>query len=237
MALWPNLVTTTATLQLETFFVFLTLLTFLVLLPVATRDRPPLGRLVAGGVLVGLVALVRPTIALVVVALAVARVLARMPWRETLRALAVVVLAMIVALAPWTVRNAVRLHAFVPISTGIGITVCVSRNDEATGRLDTGIMTRQCRPHGHYSTLAAADVAANSYATRRAIDWVIAHPQRELRMWVRRTDIAFRHDTSGIGDVSISPGPRARAHHHVGRRLVGDARARRRRHRRDVPPA
>ena len=40
VALYPNFVTTTATLQLETFFVFLVLATFLVLLPVATRERP-----------------------------------------------------------------------------------------------------------------------------------------------------------------------------------------------------
>jgi 4-amino-4-deoxy-L-arabinose transferase-like glycosyltransferase len=204
VAFYPNLVTTTATLQLETFFVFLTLATFLVLLPIATRTRPTVRRLVVGGALVGVVALVRPTIALVVVALLAARLLARLPWRETLRAVGIVTLAMVVALVPWMIRNEIRLHAFVPISTGIGITLCVSRNDEATGKLDTGIMTRQCQPRGHYSDPAAFQVATNTYATRRAIDWVLAHPQRELRMWFRRTDIAFSHDTSGIGDIQES---------------------------------
>jgi 4-amino-4-deoxy-L-arabinose transferase-like glycosyltransferase len=204
VAFYPNLVTTTATLQLETFFVFLTLATFVVLLPIATRDRPTLRRLVAGGAMVGIVALVRPTIALVVVALLAARLLARMPWRETLRVIAIVTVAMVVALVPWTIRNELRLHAFVPMSTGVGITVCVSRNDEATGRLDTHIMERECQPHGHYTSPAAVDVATNSYATRRAIDWVMAHPQRELRMWLTRTHIAFSDDTSGIGDIRFS---------------------------------
>jgi 4-amino-4-deoxy-L-arabinose transferase-like glycosyltransferase len=208
VALYPNFVTTTATLQLETFFVFLVLATFLVLLPVATRDRPRLRRLVAGGAMVGIVALVRPTIALVLVALLVARVLARVPRRETLRSIGILVLVMIAAIAPWTIRNQLRLHAFVPISTGIGPTVCVSRNDEATGKLDTDLMFRKCQPHGHYTSPAALDVATNTYGTRRAIDWVIAHPQQELRMWWWRTYLAFSDDSSGIGDIRSTMDPR-----------------------------
>ena len=38
VALYPNLITTTATLQLETFIVALSLATMLALLPSATRD-------------------------------------------------------------------------------------------------------------------------------------------------------------------------------------------------------
>jgi 4-amino-4-deoxy-L-arabinose transferase-like glycosyltransferase len=201
VALYPNFVTTTATLQLETFFIFLTLATFIVLLPVATRERPRLRRLVAGGAMVGIVALVRPTIALLLVALLAVRMFARLPRRETLRSLGIVALVMVAAVAPWTIRNQLRLHAFVPISTGIGPTVCVSRNDEATGALDTGIIFRNCEPHRDFSSPAALDVATNNYGTRHAIDWVIAHPQPELRMWFWRTYLAFREDSSGIGDI------------------------------------
>jgi 4-amino-4-deoxy-L-arabinose transferase-like glycosyltransferase len=208
VAVYPNLVTTTATLQLETFFVFLTLATFLVLLPVANRERPRLRRLVAGGAMVGIVALVRPTIALVLVALLAARLLARLPRRETLRSIGILVLVMIAAVAPWTIRNQLRLHAFVPISTGVGVTVCVSRNDEATGTIDTDLMFRKCQPHGNYSSPVELDVATNTYATRKAINWVIAHPQQELRMWFWRTYLAFSDDSSGIGDKRGTMDPR-----------------------------
>jgi hypothetical protein len=200
VALYPNLVTTTATLQLETFFIFLTLATFLVLLPVANRERPRLRRLVAGGAMVGIVALVRPTIALLLVALLAARLLARLPRRETLRSIGILGLVMVAAVAPWTIRNQLRLHGFVPISTGVGVTVCVSRNNEATGALDTDLMFRKCQPHGNYSSPAELDVATNTYATRKAINWVIAHPQQELRMWFWRTYLAFSDDSSGIGE-------------------------------------
>jgi 4-amino-4-deoxy-L-arabinose transferase-like glycosyltransferase len=201
VAFYPNLVATTATLQLETVFVFLTLLTVFVLLPVAREDRPSLARLIAGGALTGLVALVRPTIGLVIVALLVTLLVTRMPMRALLRSVGVVVVVMVAALVPWTIRNAVRLHAFVPVSTGIGPTLCVSRNVEATGALDTGVMYRHCQPHRHFASPAALDVATNSYGTRKAVEWVTHHPLRELHGWLTRTRLAFRSDTSGLADM------------------------------------
>jgi hypothetical protein len=41
-------------------------------------------------------------------------------WRRSLVAAALVVLGIVVAVAPWTVRNAIALHRFVPVSTGAG---------------------------------------------------------------------------------------------------------------------
>jgi hypothetical protein len=108
---------------------------------------------------------------------------------------------MVLALMPWTVRNAIRLHAFVPVATGIGPTLCVSRNAEATGALDTTIMYRYCQPHRAFATPADLDVATSNYGTRRAIDWVVHHPVDELRMWGTRTRLAFRDDTSGLADT------------------------------------
>ena len=201
VAFYPNLIATTATLQLETVFVFLTLMTAYVLLPVATGDHPSVARLVSGGLLTGVVALVRPTVGLVIVALLVTLLVARVPASTLLRSVGVVVLLMVVALVPWTVRNEIRLHAFVPVSTGIGPTLCVSRNSEATGKLSTDLMYRKCQPHRHFASPAALDVATNSYGTRRAVDWVIHHPLSELRMWGTRTRLAFRDDTSGLADM------------------------------------
>jgi hypothetical protein len=201
VAFYPNLISTTATLQLETVFVFLTLLTVLVMLPVATSDRPSAVRLVAVGGLAGLVALVRPTIGLVVVALLAALLVARVPALSMLRTIALVLVAMLLALVPWTIRNAVRLDAFVPVATGIGPTLCVSRNPEATGALDTNLMYRYCRPQREFATPEALDVATSDFGTRRAVEWVIRNPGRELRMWVTRTRLAFRDDTSGLADT------------------------------------
>ena len=208
VALYPNLVTTTATLQLETVFVALTLATVLVLLPVATREDTRAGRLVASGMMLGAVALVRPTIALLLVAVLATRLLMKRPWRETLAAVAVLAIAMVAVMLPWTIRNAVALHAFVPISTGVGPTLCASRNPEATGALDTGILERQCLPKHQTGSISAREVAANSYGTRQAIRWVVHHPVQELRMWFWRTELSYRSDSSGLDDFGLSMDPR-----------------------------
>ena len=198
VAFYPNLITITATLQLETVFVALSLLAVLVLVPAATGEDPRVIRLVAGGALTGAVALVRPTIALLVLAFLVTRWVMRCPWRKIVRDFALVMISMIAVIVPWTIRNAVALHTFVPVSTGIGPALCMSRNQEATGGLDTNILVRQCSPHNEKFAPGAGDAAANTYATRRAIHWVLAHPLEEVKFWWWRTDLAYRHDTSGL---------------------------------------
>ncbi len=201
MALYPGLITLTATLQLETVFITLSLATFLAVLPLATAPGAlSRRRLLLAGALIGAVSLVRPTVALLIVAFAVARLVARRPWRETAAALALLVAATIAIVVPWTIRNAVALHAFVPLSTGIGPALCMARNPQATGYLDSRILVAECSPPPGHRLPAADDVAANRFATSEAIHWVLHHPVGEARMWFWRTFYAYRHDTTGVDD-------------------------------------
>jgi hypothetical protein len=74
------------------------------------------------GVLFGALALVRPEylgVAILVAAAVFARE-AKGDWRPSLLRTAVFIAALGVILAPWTIRNAVALDRFVPISTGGG---------------------------------------------------------------------------------------------------------------------
>jgi 4-amino-4-deoxy-L-arabinose transferase-like glycosyltransferase len=210
VAFYPNLITITATLQLETFFIALSLLAVLVLVPAAAGDDTRVVRLVAGGALTGAVALVRPTIALLIVAFLVTRWIARTPWRKLVRDFALVAISMIAIIVPWTIRNAVALHAFVPVSTGIGPALCMSRNQEATGGLDTAILVRQCSPPDQKIAPGTGDTETNSYATRHAVHWVVAHPLEEVKFWWWRMDLAYRHDTSGLDQYEGLMGHRAR---------------------------
>jgi 4-amino-4-deoxy-L-arabinose transferase-like glycosyltransferase len=74
------------------------------------------------GALFGALALVRPEYLAVtaLVALAVLVREVRLDWRGSLLRAAVFLGAALVAIAPWTIRNAVALDRFVPISTGGG---------------------------------------------------------------------------------------------------------------------
>jgi len=74
------------------------------------------------GLLFGALALVRPEylgVAVLVAAIVFARE-ARGDWRRSLLRAAVFLGALVVIIAPWTIRNAVALDRFVPISTGGG---------------------------------------------------------------------------------------------------------------------
>jgi 4-amino-4-deoxy-L-arabinose transferase-like glycosyltransferase len=74
------------------------------------------------GVLFGALALTRPEYLAItgLVALVVFAREARGDWRVSLARAAIFLLGLVVVVAPWTVRNAVALDRFVPISTGGG---------------------------------------------------------------------------------------------------------------------
>ncbi|MDQ2630855.1 MAG: hypothetical protein M3Y75_07765 [Actinomycetota bacterium] len=81
-----------------------------------------LGRWLLPGALLGALALVRPeylAISVLVAAVVFVRE-ARADWRRSLLRAAVFLGALALVVAPWTIRNAVALDRFVPISTGGG---------------------------------------------------------------------------------------------------------------------
>jgi hypothetical protein len=79
-------------------------------------------RWVLPGALFGALALVRPEYLGVAVLVAIVVAVRALPrdWRSSLLPAAVFVAAALVIIAPWTLRNAVALDRFVPISTGGG---------------------------------------------------------------------------------------------------------------------
>jgi 4-amino-4-deoxy-L-arabinose transferase-like glycosyltransferase len=99
-----------------------TLLSGAVLAMLWAADGDGYGRWLAPGALLGALVLVRPEylaisipIAVVVFALA-----GRESWRRGLAQAAILLAGLVLVIAPWTVRNAVELDRFVPVSTGGG---------------------------------------------------------------------------------------------------------------------
>jgi 4-amino-4-deoxy-L-arabinose transferase-like glycosyltransferase len=92
------------------------------------RLRSSWWRWLLAGLLFGGLSLVRPEylavsffLALLILARAAGSSSgARGTWRRSLAQAALVALGIVVAVAPWTIRNAVELHRFVPVSTGGG---------------------------------------------------------------------------------------------------------------------
>ena len=114
-------------LMSETLFVALVLGSVLAALRSGTAGRP-VAWAAGAGVLIGLATLTRPTALVLAIPLGVA-VAGRSPRRPA--AALVLVVAMALTIAPWTVRNAVQMHAFIPVSDFTGSWVAGTYNDQA----------------------------------------------------------------------------------------------------------
>jgi len=87
-----------------------------------SAPRHPRERWLLPGVLFGLLALVRPeylAVALLVSLVVLAKDV-RVDWRRSLAPAAILLGGVAIVVVPWTVRNAIALDRFVPISTGGG---------------------------------------------------------------------------------------------------------------------
>ncbi len=104
--------------------------------PAAPREGNGAWRWSVPGLLFGLTALIRPEYLIVGVAfclLAAIRALRARGWQSALAATAVMLVAFLVPIVPWTVRNAIVLDRLVPISTGGGKALYVGTNLPADG--------------------------------------------------------------------------------------------------------
>jgi 4-amino-4-deoxy-L-arabinose transferase-like glycosyltransferase len=99
----------------------------------ARRSRRPLQWIAATGVLAGLATLSHENAAIFVIPLVVAAAgAAGQSWRRHLLGALTLLVATGVMIAPWTIRNAVELHHFIPVADETGITLRGTYN-EASG--------------------------------------------------------------------------------------------------------
>jgi 4-amino-4-deoxy-L-arabinose transferase-like glycosyltransferase len=130
-ALHPLLVFFSGYLLTETTFTALLLVALSASAAWVKTPRP--GRALGVGLTWGLASLARPTALLlpaVVAAWAWVPLGLSVPARERMRHMALLLLGLALAVGPWTLRNAIVLHAFVPVTTGGGRALLDSNNPE-----------------------------------------------------------------------------------------------------------
>ena len=135
--------------------------------------RRPVAWAAGAGVLIGLATLTRPTGLVLAIPLGVA-VAGRSPRRPA-AALALVV-AMALTIAPWTVRNAVEMHAFIPVSDFIGSWVAGTYNDQARADKEHP-GSSQTFVAGEFDDLdGVPEVERQRELTRRGLEYAADHP-------------------------------------------------------------
>jgi 4-amino-4-deoxy-L-arabinose transferase-like glycosyltransferase len=162
----------------------------------AWLKTPRPGRAAGAGMLWGLASLTRPT------ALALPLVVAGWAWaplgltvapRDRVRQLLVLALGVVLVVGPWTIRNAIALHAFVPVTTGGGRALLDANNpvvwgDPATrgGANSTyGLEPWASRFRGksepEVDRLARADAVA--FLSAHVADWPAMAGAKLARFW------------------------------------------------------
>ena len=194
VALWPNLIFHTAVALSETVFNFLAMTAVLVIV------WRPWGRLrtrqlLLFGALVGVSALVRPISLLFLPVLLFAWRRAGVAWRPSLQRVLVIALVAGAVIAPWTIRNIVRMNYPVIISTNLGEDLCMSRHPDATGGFD---LHDYCYQGFDRYERPEYEIRKDHGANGRAIRWVVNHPLDEPRLVFWRAYFTLHHDQDGL---------------------------------------
>ena len=138
-AVYPQLFLSEATLMAESLYV--ALVAVLLLCAYRAYDDPKPARFVALGAAIGLAALTRAEGALlgVVVAVPLGFLLRDLTARARIVRIAIALGVAVVVVAPWTIRNAVRFHAFVPVSNNVATLVDGANCDATYGGAQLGL--------------------------------------------------------------------------------------------------
>jgi 4-amino-4-deoxy-L-arabinose transferase-like glycosyltransferase len=161
-AVYPPLIELSATIVAENLLTALVLAATLCALR-ARRVADPNGWIVLAGILTGLAALTHMNGALLVIPLAFAL------RSYGARASALLVAVAILTVIPWSIRNAVQLHSFVPISDETGITLAGTYNPIAAAHEFRWGYPRQI-PTGNVT-----EPQQSSKLTSRALTYISDH--------------------------------------------------------------
>jgi 4-amino-4-deoxy-L-arabinose transferase-like glycosyltransferase len=187
-AVYPVFIESDGTLVAENLLIVFELAAIWTALRARRSDRP-YAWIAATGVLTGLATLTHENAALLLLPLgfAVAGVV-----RTRVRAVALLLACTALTVLPWTIRNAVELHHFVPVSDETGITLVGTYNPDSAAfkpvpykwRFFWKISEDQHlrRTAGHYS-----EVELGSKLESQALNYIGAHPLSPLKVAYHNT--------------------------------------------------
>jgi 4-amino-4-deoxy-L-arabinose transferase-like glycosyltransferase len=136
----------------------------------------------AAGLLLGLSVLTRPQALVLIPALSVWLAFS-FAVKRRLRAGFALILGAVIAIAPWTIRNAATLDAFVPVSSYGGVSLWLANNPNADGRFRPADQMAGAQEYARISALG--EVEEDHEWFRLAFSFMRAHPGSTLRNWVR----------------------------------------------------
>lgn len=124
--------------------------------------------------------------------------------RSIYQVLAVMTIAVAVLPVAWGVRNAVELHALVPVSTNTGMNLLLGNSEHVTpgaGRAsDISDYTQQA------AALQLDEVEQNQYYTQAALGWISEHPRKAITLYLGKVvnTFSFSNELATPGQSSTT---------------------------------
>ena len=200
LALFPNQVFFSSLTLTETLFTtILVLILVLVVYLMLGQRAPRLWQVGLIGALIGYAALVRGESLLLIAFIVPALLLRWRSWRRVLTYAAVLLVGMAVIIAPWTVRNVVRMKSFILISTSGAEAFWVGHHAGADGRItgfDVGF---------RYEPLPnpEREVKINDIALNEALTFMKHHPGEDLKLIPSKLFFLYKDDGSSMHWVQL----------------------------------
>ena len=218
-AFWPNLIIHSGLVLSESLYLsaFCVLLAALCVwtckLGVTTRNNSVMVISVLLGA-TALCTLVRPqSVAVLLPAAGLGWLLGGLGWRFALRGVALLLLGMLIGILPWTLRNALVMKAFVPMSTNTGDNFCIGFHDGATGGFS---IAAACATRGNYTDGPEIEVARDGELRARTLRWIADHPGEIPTLSFKKLQITLSHDADAVfawesygADAHLSNGERS----------------------------
>jgi 4-amino-4-deoxy-L-arabinose transferase-like glycosyltransferase len=196
LAFFPNQVFYTGTLLSEVLFTFLLMAGLLVLMAEPwPREGISLKRLALAALFLGAATMVRAIVLIIPVALLIYWLWVFPNRSRVLAQVGVVLLVFAAVILPWTIRNAVTMHAFVLISTNSGDDFCLGHNEAANGQF---VFSGPC--YEGYDGIPERDLEIAGYreGLRRGMEFIINHPADELGLIFERAYYLVYTDNDGL---------------------------------------
>jgi hypothetical protein len=119
-----------------------------------------------------------------------------LPRRELAVRTAIGAAAALLCIAPWTIRNATQMHAFIPISNNFGGTLWAGHNAHATG----GALApppELVAPAERY-TGGKREIERGKILQREAVDWAVHHPLQDVALIPGKVAFMVRGNSAAL---------------------------------------
>ena len=182
LALFPGSIYFSTLLMTESVFTALVVLLILLFLMWALeRKDVPFIRTFLLGVLFGAAALFRAEAPVLLLVVLFVWRLAVPSWRAFLRPAALLTAGAVLAVTPWTIRNAITMDKFIPISTGAGHTLLAGHQDDP---YDSRSDFPEADLREKYENLPfpERETKVEDEAMEEAIDFMFSHKRYEVHL-------------------------------------------------------